>query len=101
MAEIYRTPDPNIWFNPGNFRQLPGETIAQALNSLKAGQAINLLVNGQAGTWIRFAGNPPAMGLRATNAAVRQLWTTINIGTWVSIDLAPQAPAGAEAPAGA
>ncbi len=83
MAQVRRTRDPNIWFNPNNFQEAPGEGALAALTALQDGQVIALLLNGVQTQWARFAGGAPA--LRAADAIARQTWAAIPVDNWVPL----------------
>lgn len=83
MAQVHRTRDPNIWFNPANYQEAPGEGTLAALLALQAGQTITLLLNGVQTLWARFAGG--ALALKVADAVARQTWDGIAPGTWVPL----------------
>jgi hypothetical protein len=93
MAQVHRTNDPNLWFNPKNFRETPGEGVLAVLSALQARQKIWLLVNGTQTLWTRFAGGALALSADG-DAGARQTWNAIAPGTWVTLTVAPGAGIG-------
>ena len=92
MAEVHKTRDPNIWFNPDNFRDVPGERALTALTALEPNQTVSLLLNGTRTRWARFAGGAPA--LKASDAIAKQVWNAILPGSWVTLVIIQDAAAG-------
>src|SRR5947207_7553948 len=90
MAEIRRTADHSIRFNPKNYRQQAGDPFLATLNALAGGQRVKLLFDGTQGTWERYRGGAPR--LRPIDHAARSSWqaTAHRIGDWFPLELAPE-----------